>query len=157
MHHAAWGSMQIIAIAASGTSFASPFVAGIAALIREADPTKGPGAVYQILRDTAKPWGPGGTPNEVAGIGGGDDRRHRADDHPGREDLPGGDPDDRKEADLQGDLPLDPLRVRVARGIGPAFPVWLLALVVLWCPSCGEPVGSGAVGGPLFVVDHLTY
>jgi serine protease AprX len=55
--------------AGTGTSFASPFVAGIAALIREADPTLGPGEVYQILRDTAKPWGPGGTPNEVAGAG----------------------------------------------------------------------------------------
>ncbi len=56
-------------IGATGTSFASPFVAGIAALIRDADPTLGPGEVYQILRDTAKPWGPGGTPNIVAGAG----------------------------------------------------------------------------------------
>ena len=54
---------------ASGTSFAAPFVAGIAALIRESDPNLGPGEVYQILRDTAKPWGPGGTPNVVAGAG----------------------------------------------------------------------------------------
>jgi hypothetical protein len=55
--------------AANGTSFASPFVAGIAALVFDADPTLGPGEVYQILRDTARPWGPGGTPNEIAGAG----------------------------------------------------------------------------------------
>ena len=52
-----------------GTSFATPFVAGIAAAILEADPSLSPAEVYQILRDTAKPWGPGGSPNEVAGSG----------------------------------------------------------------------------------------
>jgi serine protease AprX len=52
-----------------GTSFATPFVAGIAAAILEADPSLTPDQVYQILRDTAKPWGPGGLPNEVAGSG----------------------------------------------------------------------------------------
>ncbi len=56
-------------VAGSGTSFATPFVSGIAALMWEANPALGPAEIYQILRDTAQPWGPGGTPNIVAGAG----------------------------------------------------------------------------------------
>ena len=55
--------------AASGTSFASPFVAGLAALLRQADAALGPEEIYQILRDTSVPWGPDISPNEVAGSG----------------------------------------------------------------------------------------
>lgn len=37
----------------SGTSFASPFVAGVAALVKAANPNLGPNAIRQILLDTA--------------------------------------------------------------------------------------------------------
>jgi serine protease AprX len=62
-------------VAASGTSFAAPFVAGVAAQILEASraltPNRvlAPAEVYQILRDTARPWGSEGNPNIVAGAG----------------------------------------------------------------------------------------
>ncbi|HHC08916.1 MAG TPA: hypothetical protein ENK55_09390, partial [Actinobacteria bacterium] len=36
-----------------GTSFASPFVAGVAALVKAADPNLGPDDIWEILRDTA--------------------------------------------------------------------------------------------------------
>lgn len=39
----------------SGTSMATPHVAGIAALLFEADPTLTPAEVKQILADTANP------------------------------------------------------------------------------------------------------
>ncbi len=38
---------------ACGTSFASPFVAGVAALVKAADPSLGPNQIWEILRDTA--------------------------------------------------------------------------------------------------------
>ncbi|MEE8303050.1 MAG: S8 family serine peptidase [Candidatus Tectomicrobia bacterium] len=56
-------------VAASGTSFAAPFLAGLAAQVFEAKPDLTPAEVYQILRDTARPGGPGGMPNIVAGAG----------------------------------------------------------------------------------------
>ncbi|MDH3199451.1 MAG: S8/S53 family peptidase [Myxococcales bacterium] len=37
----------------NGTSFASPFAAGIAALIKAASPRLGPGEIWEIMRDTA--------------------------------------------------------------------------------------------------------
>ena len=43
----------------SGTSFASPFVAGVAALVMAADPTLSAGEVWAILRDTAHTDGVG--------------------------------------------------------------------------------------------------
>ncbi|HSR73000.1 MAG TPA: hypothetical protein VLL72_11520, partial [Kiloniellales bacterium] len=39
------------------------------ALMLEANPSLAPADVYRILRDTAQPWGPGGTPNGIAGNG----------------------------------------------------------------------------------------
>ena len=36
-----------------GTSFASPFVAGVAALVKAADPNLGPKEIWEILKDTA--------------------------------------------------------------------------------------------------------
>ncbi len=40
-----------------GTSFASPFVAGVAALVKAAAPSLGPDEIWQILRDTAHDGG----------------------------------------------------------------------------------------------------
>jgi serine protease AprX len=48
----------------SGTSMASPFVAGVAALIRAADPSLRPAGVKTILRETAVPFGRPGENNE---------------------------------------------------------------------------------------------
>lgn len=49
-----------------GTSFASPFLAGVAALVKAADPSLTPDEVWAILRDTA--WEGGlGPPSEVPG------------------------------------------------------------------------------------------
>lgn len=42
-----------------GTSFASPFVAGVAALVKAADPGLGPSEIWEILRDTAHEGGVG--------------------------------------------------------------------------------------------------
>ena len=56
-------------VASSGTSFATPFLSGVAAQMLDANPDLTPGEVYQILRDTAQPWGPEGYPNIVAGAG----------------------------------------------------------------------------------------
>lgn len=61
-----WGPMQVITINdtnktyldftarwTGGTSFSSPFVAGIAALVKAADPSLGPEEIRDILNDTA--------------------------------------------------------------------------------------------------------
>lgn len=44
----------------SGTSMATPHVAGVAALLLEADPTLGPASIHTTLRQTAKDLGPRG-------------------------------------------------------------------------------------------------
>ncbi len=46
----------------NGTSFASPFVAGVAALVKAADPSLGPDEIWEILRDTAHQGGLGSDP-----------------------------------------------------------------------------------------------
>lgn len=61
-----WGPMKVITINdnnrtyldfttrwTSGTSFSSPFVAGVAALVKAADPSLGPDEIRDILNDTA--------------------------------------------------------------------------------------------------------
>lgn len=48
----------------SGTSFASPFVAGVAALMIDAKPQITPAAVKSILMATAVRWAPGGKNND---------------------------------------------------------------------------------------------
>ncbi|HET7768674.1 MAG TPA: S8 family serine peptidase [Chloroflexota bacterium] len=51
-------------VAKSGTSMASPFVAGIAALIKERNPGWGPDRIKQQITRTATPWGVGRPNNE---------------------------------------------------------------------------------------------
>jgi hypothetical protein len=46
--------------ATCGTSFSSPFVAGVAALVKAGNPALGPGAIREILLDTAH-WGVNGS------------------------------------------------------------------------------------------------
>lgn len=43
-----------------GTSFSAPYVAGVAALMRDIQPTSGPGEVARTLQDTARDLGPAG-------------------------------------------------------------------------------------------------
>ncbi len=45
-----------------GTSVASPFVAGVAALVKAADPSLGPDEIWEILRETAHQGGLGSDP-----------------------------------------------------------------------------------------------
>lgn len=49
----------------SGTSLATPFVAGVAALILDARPTLTPATIKRILIGTAARWAPGGKNNET--------------------------------------------------------------------------------------------
>lgn len=49
----------------SGTSFATPFVAGVVALMLDARPTLTPAKMKQILIGTAARWAPGGKNNET--------------------------------------------------------------------------------------------
>jgi serine protease AprX len=53
---------------ANGTSFASPFVAGVVALMLGANPTLTPSAVKKILTKTAQKWAPGKR-NSESGFG----------------------------------------------------------------------------------------
>jgi len=55
----------------SGTSMATPFVAGVALLMRDQNPALTPAAVKQALRSTAVDWGRGGTAT-TAGTSGAD-------------------------------------------------------------------------------------
>ncbi len=48
----------------SGTSMATPFVSGVAALMLDADPTLTPTSLKQKLRDTADDWGVAGCDND---------------------------------------------------------------------------------------------
>ncbi len=48
----------------SGTSMSSPFVAGVAALMLDADPTLTPSQVKSTLMNTAIDWGPAGKDND---------------------------------------------------------------------------------------------
>ena len=45
----------------SGTSMSSPFTAGVAALMRQANPALSAGAVKNLIMSTARDWGPPGT------------------------------------------------------------------------------------------------
>lgn len=47
-------------VSLSGTSMASPFAAGVAALVKAVDPALGPDDVRRILFETAHDWGPEG-------------------------------------------------------------------------------------------------
>jgi serine protease AprX len=50
---------------ATGTSFSTPFVAGVIALMLDARPSLTPGSIKQILTQTAAHWLPGGKSNET--------------------------------------------------------------------------------------------
>lgn len=49
---------------ASGTSMATPFAAGVAALMLSADPTLTPSGIKDFMTSTAQDWGPPGPDNE---------------------------------------------------------------------------------------------
>jgi hypothetical protein len=57
-HENTYGTLATRSV--GGTSFASPFVAGVAALVKAADPSLGPAQIRQLLLDTAN-LGVGGT------------------------------------------------------------------------------------------------
>jgi len=61
------GPYSLVERTAGGTSAASPFVAGVAAMLRALDPSLTPAEVKQVLRETA--WGPEDTEDPASDCG----------------------------------------------------------------------------------------